>query len=215
MSVLKGVLIFVGGAAVGAITAGVVVKKVLEKDENELLREQREYYIEKIQEKEAWMDKKLAEKAISEEEKTIVEDKPADVEKPKSSIKPKKPRGRKKKETINYSDIKKQEEVMIAEVEHPEEDPPMSPYVITKEEFDNEHMDYEKISLDYYEDDNVIAEDSESIVDIDGTIGYDALTEFIDNENLDELYIRNNGLGTDFEINRIYGSYNDTFHFDS
>lgn len=215
MSVAKGIAIFVGGVLVGGaagfIAGKVITEKVCEKEMNDEIADMREFYISKMQSKEKWAERMIDTVINDPKEETEIKVEPKD-----SLGKPKK--GRKKKKT-NYSDVEpenlEKETNMLAEKETPEEDLPTEPYVITREEFDNDHPEYEKITLEYYEDDNVVAEDSESIVDIDNTIGYDALTEFIDNENLEELYIRNNSLSTDFEITRVYGSYNETFHYDS
>ena len=202
MNFVKGAIIFIGGAATGAVIMKVIMDKIHNKEIEEIKEEEsevREYYIEKIQK----IEDTKTEKEESSNEEFI---------KPKDTIVFSKDS---KTDKIDYTDIKEAATEMLAENEVPEEDLPQDPYVITEEEFNNDHPEYEKISLEYYEDDGVIAEDSEAIVDIDGSIGYDAIAEFADNDNLNELYIRNNALATDFEITRVYGSYNENFHFNS
>ena len=74
------------------------------------------------------------------------------------------------------------------------------PYVISPSEFINEQPYYDKITLEYYEDDvlcNAISE--EIITDINTTIGLESLNHFGEYED-DVVYVRNEKWSTDYEI---------------
>ena len=80
------------------------------------------------------------------------------------------------------------------------------PYVITPEEFGE--LDYNIVSLVYYADD-VIADDSDEIIDnINDTIGNDAVNHFGEYDD-DAVYIRNDTLKCDYEILRSEREYSD------
>lgn len=90
---------------------------------------------------------------------------------------------------------------------HPEDEA----YVITFEQFNDEHDDYDKGDLTYYEEDDTLVDSQESpIDDVDGLIGPDALTRFGDGSNSpDIVYVRNDRISMDFEISRDSRSYTD------
>lgn len=90
---------------------------------------------------------------------------------------------------------------------HPEDEA----YVITFDQFNDEHDDYEKGDLTYYVEDDVLVDSQESpIDDVEGLIGPDALTRFGDNSrSKDIVYVRNDRLSMDFEISRDPRSYTD------
>lgn len=82
----------------------------------------------------------------------------------------------------------------------PKEGLASKPYVISPGEFINEQPYYDKITLEYYQDDvlcNAISE--EVIVDMDTTIGLDSLNHFGEYED-DVVYVRNEKLSTDYEV---------------
>lgn len=88
---------------------------------------------------------------------------------------------------------------------HPEDEA----YVITFDQFNDEHDDYDKGDLTYYEGDDILVDSQESpIDDVEGLIGPDALTRFGDNSNSrDIVYVRNDNVAMDFEISRDKRSY--------
>lgn len=83
------------------------------------------------------------------------------------------------------------------------------PYVITLEEFSAERMDFDKTSISYYEEDDTLLDDGDEVIDdVDGTIGDSALSSFGEgNPSPDVVYVRNERLGTDFEVVRHHASY--------
>lgn len=85
-------------------------------------------------------------------------------------------------------------------------EPETVPYVISPEEFSNEHSDYAKLTMVYYEDNEVLLNEEEECVDIGSTIGYDFINHFGDFEK-DAVFIRNEALGNDYEILMEHTSY--------
>ena len=81
------------------------------------------------------------------------------------------------------------------------------PYVSSPEEF-GEKDDYDTISLMWYED-QILADDNENIIDdVEGTVGFAALTHFGDFED-DAVHVRNDEKRTDYEILRSLRTYKD------
>ena len=99
-------------------------------------------------------------------------------------------------EYTNYSNVENNTEGVTKNViKHNEI---KEPYVISPAEFGTEDG-YDTISLNYYAD-GVLADDMDDVVDdIDGTVGYDALTRFGEYED-DSVFVRNEALQVDYEI---------------
>lgn len=85
-----------------------------------------------------------------------------------------------------------------AEKQYPVE-PEMIPYVISPEAFANEKPEYAKVTLVYYEENEVLINEEEETVDIDSNIGYDSINHFGEFEK-DAVFIRNESLGNDYEV---------------
>lgn len=85
------------------------------------------------------------------------------------------------------------------------------PYVISEEEFldPNVFIEFDRNTLIYYEDDDVLATDRDEVVhNVEELIGSDALTNFgYMSSNKDTVFVRNIKLGANFEIVREEGSY--------
>ncbi len=83
------------------------------------------------------------------------------------------------------------------------------PYLITEVEFDEGKDEYDKISLTYYDgDDILIDEDGDVITDPDEIIGEDALISFgTGSSDKNMVYVRNEKLQCDYEIIREFSSY--------
>ena len=83
------------------------------------------------------------------------------------------------------------------------------PYVIPLDSFIDEMIGYDKITLGYYEEDDVLVDDNEDMIDdVDYVIGHDALDRFGDgSEDDDVVYIRNERTGADYEVIRHHKSY--------
>lgn len=83
------------------------------------------------------------------------------------------------------------------------------PYVISHDEYFAADLDYENISLTYYEeDDTLVNEQDNPVQQIDQMIGDEALGRFgHGSKDKNVVYVRNDRLETDFEVVRSNGSY--------
>lgn len=83
------------------------------------------------------------------------------------------------------------------------------PYIITEDEYLQDEMGYEQSALTYYEEDGVLADDEDiPVPDSDALVGDDHLVRFghgSRNENV--VFVRNDRLEMEFEIERSNGSY--------
>lgn len=86
------------------------------------------------------------------------------------------------------------------EDDHPRDDlpPEEKPYPISQQEY-VEEMDFHKETVIYYEKDDILTDGMDRGIEIDSTIGRDALAHFGDDEE-DIAYARNDKIGTDYEI---------------
>ncbi len=114
-----------------------------------------------------------------------------------------------------YSFPNEEEEIIMDTVEidgeeyditnEEEKDICKNPYIITEEEFSSEKLHYDKISAVYYADGTLVDEDEE-MIEINDTVGYDALDELVNNET---VYVRNERLGIDYMVTQTNNSYAD------
>ena len=90
---------------------------------------------------------------------------------------------------------------------HPTEGIAGVPYTISPELFVNDKKNFDKITLEYYEGNDILVEEmSDEPVNIDESIGRDSLRMFGEFER-DLVYVRNERLETDFEVFHHSGSY--------
>lgn len=81
------------------------------------------------------------------------------------------------------------------------------PYTISPEEFVQDKREYDKITLEYYDDGFLVEEVSGDIVnDISTAVGYESLNKFGEYEE-DVAYVRNDIFETDYEIIRQHCDY--------
>ena len=86
------------------------------------------------------------------------------------------------------------------------------PKIIRASEFD-EYEFHDKVTLYYHTEDGVLStEDGEIVDDVEAYIG-DALTKFgyADNDDEEVIYVRNINRGTDYEVAKVFGSYEDDY----
>ena len=93
------------------------------------------------------------------------------------------------------------------EDEGPPEDPPENdlqyeePFVISREEFDEGYPHFDKITITYYENDDVLADEQDEVIpDIDAVVG---MIHSVDGDMSDDdcvVYVCNGRLGADYEI---------------
>ena len=99
-----------------------------------------------------------------------------------------------KKETETEKETRKESEG------EEDEDDMVRPYVIEEEDFDD--IGYETESLYYYDDGVLIYSITEEVINnIDELVGEDSIKQLLESGE-DYIYVRNDELGTDFEILR-------------
>ena len=91
---------------------------------------------------------------------------------------------------------------------HPSDDHNQSPFGISRREFANGKLYFDKADLEYYEYDGVLVDPytEEEITDLNNTVGKNFTVEF-DKEDPDMAYIRNENTGSDYSIRRIHARY--------
>lgn len=96
-------------------------------------------------------------------------------------------------------------EMVKAENEHPEEDRTDDIYEITEEDYSETCVSYDKKTLHYYQDDDMLvnAEDSDWTAQDLGS----EVIELIRESSNSELYFRDDGSSTDYEVIRIKGAF--------
>ena len=80
------------------------------------------------------------------------------------------------------------------------------PYLISVDQFADEHDEYRKASCTYYTEDKVICETSHNEKIDPRYVGQDHL-DMLENSDIDMLYVRNEYLQIDYEIDKYDGSY--------
>lgn len=80
------------------------------------------------------------------------------------------------------------------------------PYLISVDQFADENDDYRKASCTYYTEDKVICETSHNEKIDPRYVGQDNL-DMLENSDIDILYVRNEYLQIDYEIDKYDGSY--------
>lgn len=105
------------------------------------------------------------------------------------------------KDMVNYNKIKERmvTEGVVNEVND-------TIYRISEQDFVVDDEDFDKVSLEYYtEDESLYEEGGSAIPNIDDIVGADNLAYLHGAE--DVIYVRNEDLRTDYEVNKIVGSY--------
>jgi gas vesicle protein len=88
----------------------------------------------------------------------------------------------------------------------------MEPHVITYEEFNETMEEYDKVSINFYEDDEILTDENDEVIPYPvDVIGSEALNMFGEgSEDPEIVYVRNDKMGTDYEIARLSKSYAET-----
>ena len=181
---LSKVLIFAVGAAVGSA----VTYKYLKTKYDDILREELESMIE-------YYSEKYDDPCSDEEEEQVVETQPTesdvmnDIRRSYAAI------------AKNNGYINSAEAKQIDDVD--------KPYVIDADDY-GEYEDYSLNNLTYFAD-KILADDTGEIIeDVDDTVGPDLWDKFPDDD--DTVFIRNDKLMSDYEIQRDYRSYDEVFY---
>lgn len=188
----KGLIMFAVGAAVGSIATYKLVKTKAEEIANAKsdaeIEEMREYY------------ENLVKQLNESEEESDDSNETVSAETVKVSNKPDLFEYTNKLEEsgyTNYATAKKDDNV--------KEDLPL-PYIIDPEDYgDMEGYDFEELTLWA---DGVLTDNLDEPVDINSTIGEDALNHFGDYEE-DAIHVRNDLRQIDYEVLRVLDNYSD------
>lgn len=182
---LKKILIFVAGLAVGAAGSYFVTTKIVSKKHDAEMRE----LIDRINAERAAIKAEYAsnkpdistfkkeEELVKPEEPVVPEEEEPEVEKPKKKAAT---TSRKKKPSV---------------------------YEITEDEF-NDVDNRDKVLLSYYSDGVLADSYSDKQVDIPSTIGKEML-DLLGAEKLDAIHVRNEHKNTDYEVTRDYRTYSE------
>jgi hypothetical protein len=107
------------------------------------------------------------------------------------------------------------EEQEVKSVYDPRKDPtqynrdPNYPYVISQEEFMQDEENYSKLSVKYYDKDSSLVDDRDQYIpNTDSIVGESNMELFgVGTESPDLVYVRNDRLESDFEVERIHANY--------
>lgn len=174
---MKNIIVFVAGAVIGAGASYIFVKKQSEKTINEEVEAVKEYY-------------RAKDEAIDEEAKKIAR---AAVQKP---------------------ELEEMKEIAAQYTADEEEKPAPKKKstsrkrkitYISPEEFE-EDMDYAKETLNYYEEDQTLANEADEELSLEDTVGVEMLDHIGDYES-EVCYVRNPKENTDYEVIVVHGSY--------
>lgn len=77
-----------------------------------------------------------------------------------------------------------------------------SPFVITIDEFMEDDPEYEKVSVTYFDGDQILSDSQDKVIpEVEEIIGHDALTKFgLFSKDKNIVYVRNERIKTDFEV---------------
>lgn len=104
---------------------------------------------------------------------------------------------------VNYATGSKSQD---AEEQEEKENDDEAPYLISVDQFSEEHDDFKKVSCVYYTEDNIICETAHSEKISADSVGRENLDMLLSSD-IDILYVRNETLGVDYEIDKYEGSY--------
>jgi len=88
------------------------------------------------------------------------------------------------------------------------------PYIITMEEYMEDEAAYDKLTITYYEKDDVLADERDKpIPDVDGLIGSGTLNKFgHGSDSMNSVYVRNERISSDFEVVKDERSFTEVIY---
>lgn len=205
------ILYFIGGVVAGSVATFFITKHICNKEKETEIAEVKKTYSDRpilkvVKKEETDMGVKfeaepIDPKKIVDLNNKLKEDLLASrtiIEKQNYNLFSKPPHG---KDIHNGVDENEDLEVEFVE-NYPKEGPAAAPYTISPTQFVNEEPYYDKITLEYYDDDVLANALSEEIIeDINAAIGLESLTKFGEYED-DVVYVRNENRSTDYEVIR-------------
>ncbi|MCX7817554.1 MAG: hypothetical protein N2317_08635 [Syntrophales bacterium] len=214
-NIIKSVVIFALGAAVGSIATLLLVKDKYERIANEEIASTKENY-----ERRRNRSKQNSEASESEKQQEDREEKVLVYN-----------RDRYKRIVRRYNGDTEISNALAdpAEMEHPRDDEEdyreherlseranrrssTGPYIITTEQFSEEMSHFDKLTIYYYEDDDTLVDENEQIIcDVISIVGDEALDQFGNgSEDPEVVYVRNEKMQIDYEVIRLSKSYAQT-----
>lgn len=190
-------LLFGGG--IGATTAYFLTKKRYEGYVDQEVEAMRQHYLKKFEEHFVTGTSVKDEKAATDAPVKVTTF-PEEVEKPAlEDI-------AKEKGYFNYANL--------AEEESPEEETgegenlahPADVYIITDEQYVTECLNYEKREFRYYIEDETLCNEEDEVLEPRYTVTNYAIEELLKEEN-ELIYVRNNMLHIDYEVQKMFGSF--------
>jgi len=199
---MKNLLLFVGGVATGVGVTYLYLKKKTEDDIQQAWDESNEYWKSKYYENSntdnTEEDESVNDDTANSDDETMTPAKAA-MNKPDLDV------VEKIIQKQNYAAMSKNKP---DSKKHKKEGKAMTakaPYPIDQDTYDDS-FDFVKEELVYYDEDEVLANHGDGVVPIDDTIGQDNL-DYFDEIGEETIYIRNENAKTDYEVTRIFGSY--------
>lgn len=177
------IISFIFGAVAGSIATYLVMKQQME-PELEVVYEPNDEIKERIKED--------SEKKVDTERKVVTE-----------STKQEDEQDKKEYENIirKYNHQLKKPEVDIREMLN------KKPYLISEEDYATTNLNYDKDSMTYYAEDDVLTDDCDEMVDDPGRFD-EAVKVLLDSTNDEtEVYIRDDSTYTDYAVSISNGSY--------
>lgn len=90
------------------------------------------------------------------------------------------------------------------------------PYLISAGEFCNNRTYYDKVSVNYFDEDDVVADDRDEVMDNADKVLGDLQRAFGRSDGSAVIYIRNEELEVDYEVSLVNGSYRkEVLHLDN
>jgi hypothetical protein len=181
---MKQLLYFFAGVGAGAYIGYTIAKKKYENLADEEVASVKEAYENKY--KEEKFRKKVGEVAIMAE----------DIAKENNYIQ------------YNPTEINIVDEDDVFEDDFPKEERAENPYIIDVHDFEDFYHGFEKTCVTYYAGNNVLINDEMEEIDVDSHIGLGNVNHLLEQESV-TAFIRNERLGTDFEVLFEDGEYTD------
>ncbi len=184
---MKQLLYFFAGVGAGAYIGYVIAKKKYENLANEEVASVKEAYENKYREERVKEYKEFREKV--DKVATMAED----IAKENNYI------------PTEVNIIDKDD---VFEDDFPKEDRAENPYIIDVYDYEDFYHGFEKTCVTYYAGNNVLINDEMEEIDVDSHIGIGNVNHLLEQESV-TAFIRNERLGTDFEVLFEDGEYTD------
>ena len=200
----KNLICFGGGLAIGIGATYLYLRDYY----NKLLDSETENLKKYYDDREICLKEASSKPDVEEPEETFETPKSDENRHKKDIVEPIEPDYEKIVEKLNYNQFSTKPKADNV-VESNSENEPTGPYPIDYELYSETAARYTTVLVSYFiEDDIVIYCDSDEIMDDPGKlIGNDNLADLRNNNDLDELYVRNEMMGIDYHIIKEMSSY--------